>query len=590
MIGKTLRSLTALTVALVAVVPLSGANAAGGGVFTTIDLLQSIDVNAPINPYNGKANEYVGYNLMQLGWAKNSLTDPNDLYPGMAKSWTLSSDGTKLTVNIQPQAKWSDGTPVTSKDIKTSVGLGISEGNNPIAVTILNDKSLVFVQPEGATSNTFVRSMLTIPLVPDSFWGAMIPASLWDNAATASDPKASADARAKASASIAALGKTLVSIGPKKDISSGPFTLKRVNPGEAILTTNPYFFDAAKIDPTTVVLKSFSGNQQIWSYLMSGRLDAAPYTSVPSNVLKSLLAVKGNATVLGLSQVGASLAFNQSVEPFNNVHVRRGLAYLIDRGIVTKIGEPTSGSVSVYTTGLIGPAAKLFMDVAVNHFNTYAVDKTKAADEFTQAGLTQQSGQWMLANGKPFTVNIQVPGGFSDWVVAGQAIATGLTADGINSQLETSPDYPTYLKDLAAGKFPVGFWLTSFGPGPYFAYQRIYGLANGWTTAGLNVTHAAAGTNKNWMGSPETQTLNGKIINPGELAASLNQLTGDAQKKVVAQLAELTNDQLPVIQIWDYINLQFINDNRYTNFPPANSDVLRNSPGVWMQLGYVKRK
>ena len=45
-----------------------------------------------------------------------------------------------------------------------------------------------------------------------------------------------------------------------------------------------------------------------------------------------------------------------------------------------------------------------------------------------------------------------------------------------------------------------------------------------------------------------------------------------------------------MIQLWDYINLQFINTNNYTNFPPEGSDVLRSSPGVWMQLGYIKKK
>jgi len=169
--GKNRRNLTALTaaVALVALSGCSGGSPSTKGVFTAIDELQSIDVNAPMNPYNAKANEFLGYNLMQLGWAKNSLTDPNALYPAMAKSWTLSPDGTKLTVNIQPNAKWSDGTRVTSKDIKTSVGLGISQGNDPVAVKVIDDKTIEFEEPEGVVSNSFVRSMLTIPLVPDSF-------------------------------------------------------------------------------------------------------------------------------------------------------------------------------------------------------------------------------------------------------------------------------------------------------------------------------------------------------------------------------------------------------------------------------------
>lgn len=109
-----------------------------GAVFTTIDELQAIDVDAQINPYNAKANEFGGYNKMQLAWGKNSLSNPNHLYPGLAAKWSLSADGSALAAHLQPDAKWSDGTPVTSKDVKTSVALGISQGNNPVSIGIVN--------------------------------------------------------------------------------------------------------------------------------------------------------------------------------------------------------------------------------------------------------------------------------------------------------------------------------------------------------------------------------------------------------------------------------------------------------------------
>lgn len=586
--------LAGVSVAAVVALALTGCtdSAPGGGksaaIFTTIDENQAIDVNAPINPYNSKANEFSGYNEEQLAWSKNSLTDPNDMLPGLAKSWKLSSDGTRLTVTLQPKAKWSDGTSITAKDIKASVGLGISQGNAPLVVKTINDSTVELDEPAGATSNSFVHSALTIDIVPNSFWGSKIPASLWKDAATASDPKASKTAQSTAAAAIAALGKKLAPIGPKKDISAGPFTLTRVNPGEAVLTKNKYFFAADKIDPSQVVLKSYSGNQQIWSYLKGAKLDAAPYTSTPPDVLKSILAVKGNMTVSGLSQVSAALAFNQKIAPFDNVHVRRGLAYAIDRATVTKVGEGTSGKVSGPTSGLIQAASKVFLGGAAGDLNAYNVDKSKMVEEFTAAGLKQVNGKWMRADGTPFTVNIQVPNGFSDWVAGGKSITSQLSSLGVTSQLETSADYPTYLKDLADGKFAVGFWLVALGPGPYSAYQRVYGSANGWSPAGANVLHSAAGSNGNWMGSPESEQLDGASIDPGRLAASLAEVSGAKQKAVVSKLAKLTNDQLPIIQLWDYINLQFINTTRFTHYPATNAGILANSPGVWMQYGYVK--
>src|SRR5262245_45196294 len=49
----------------------------GGGTYTSIDSKHAIDVNAPINPYNGHGNAFQGYNAMQLAWPKNDLKDVN---------------------------------------------------------------------------------------------------------------------------------------------------------------------------------------------------------------------------------------------------------------------------------------------------------------------------------------------------------------------------------------------------------------------------------------------------------------------------------------------------------------------------------
>ena len=62
----------------------------------------------------------------------------------------------------------------------------------------------------------------------------------------------------------------------------------------------------------------------------------------------------------------------------------------------------------------------------------------------------------------------------------------------------------------------------------------------------------------------------------------------DQAKDTIVKLAKYTNEQLPMIQIWNYVNVQFTNTSRYTNFPEANCECLRLSHGVWMQLGYIQ--
>src|SRR5690606_22290255 len=87
-----------------------------------------------------------------------------------------------------------------------------------------------------------------------------------------------------------------------------------------------------------------------------------------------------------------------------------------------------------------------------------------------------------------------------------------------------------------------------------------------------------------WMHLP--RTVDG--VDPGRLAADLGRLQVDEQRETVARLARFTGDQLPVIQLWDARNVAYVNTTRFRGFPQNDSDALGLSPGVWMQLGYLR--
>lgn len=42
----------------------------------------------------------------------------NNIVPGLAKDWRISSDGLVYTFNLRDNLKWSDGSPLTSKDFE----------------------------------------------------------------------------------------------------------------------------------------------------------------------------------------------------------------------------------------------------------------------------------------------------------------------------------------------------------------------------------------------------------------------------------------------------------------------------------------
>jgi peptide/nickel transport system substrate-binding protein len=571
-------------------------------VFTSIPRDNPITTGAPMNPFNASGNTFPGYDTMHLGWDKKNPLDSSDFFPGLASSW--KSGPGSLTVELQPKAKWSDGTPVTVDDVQASLAIALTQGNATVGAGVLTQgldvasvKSLgphtvEIVEVAGANNLQFVPLVLSQPIVAAAVYGSMLPPDVWQTIAASQDPAPGAASTAQAAVDkLNAIGQKVSAFAPAKDVSAGPFVVTRINPGSVVMDRNKYFYDLGKIAPKQVVLRNYSGNAQIWGYMTNGELDAAPFTSTPTNVLKRILSA-GYKQVDGINYVNASIAFNQSVVPYNNRAVRQALAYIIDRKAVTKVGEPVGGTASITTTGLVGAAAKQWLTPEqLSGLTPYDLDQVKATQLLQSAGLTKSGKQWMLPDGKPWTITLQTVSGFSDWIAGSTVIANELTDFGIPTKPAITADFATYKKEMAAGKYAVGWWLTALSNRPSSAFQRLYGADDGYTAIGANVKHATGTAAGNWQNGPTSFTVKGQTIDPGALTARLSILGPAGQKPIVQQLALATNQEMPVIQIWDYTNVQFVNEKRFTNFPKTGQDgLLSNSAGVWMMQGFVQAR
>ena len=96
-----------------------------------------------LNPFVGVNEEE--YTIWAIQWELLINFDPEDLTPapGIAESWEVSEDNKTITFNLVKGANWSDGEPITSKDVKYSL-------------EVLGDNGLLFT---GYTSS--VKSIKT---------------------------------------------------------------------------------------------------------------------------------------------------------------------------------------------------------------------------------------------------------------------------------------------------------------------------------------------------------------------------------------------------------------------------------------------
>jgi len=76
------------------------------------------DANGSFRPY------ILDYNLMQYAHRHPNFTEVKEggfhFFPGVAESWALDYEGKQVFIKINPDARWSDGEPITTEDVSFS--------------------------------------------------------------------------------------------------------------------------------------------------------------------------------------------------------------------------------------------------------------------------------------------------------------------------------------------------------------------------------------------------------------------------------------------------------------------------------------
>jgi peptide/nickel transport system substrate-binding protein len=128
-----------------------------------------------LNPFVGLDEE--DFTAWALNWDLLVNFSPKDLSPtaGIAKSWTVSKDQRTITFKLDPTAKWSDGKPVTSGDVKWSLDV---LGSNGALFTSYTDNITSIDTPDPHTvvihtkrPDARIVGGLFIYILPKHIWG-----------------------------------------------------------------------------------------------------------------------------------------------------------------------------------------------------------------------------------------------------------------------------------------------------------------------------------------------------------------------------------------------------------------------------------
>ena len=328
--------------------------------------------------------------------------------PALARSWTVSKDGTVFTVKLRRGLKFSDGAPFNADDVIFSFKVYLDEklhsphrdllmvAGKPLRVEKLDSWTVRFTFPSPYA--TLERVFDTVPMLPrhllekdylegkiDQAWGLNTP--------------------------------------PDKIVGLGPFRLKQFVPGERIvLERNPYYWKVDSkgqklpyLDELTFlivpsqdaqVVRFEAGDTQVISGLSADNFVALEpqqnsrhfklYDAGPSLEYNFLMFNLNDDT-----QANAEVAGKQ--QWFRDVRFRQAVSAAIDRAAIVRLVY--HGRATILSTH-ITPGNKLWFNKAIKP-PVHSTDKAK--ELFKSAGFSwNSSGKLLDRAGQPVEFTILV--------------------------------------------------------------------------------------------------------------------------------------------------------------------------------------
>jgi peptide/nickel transport system substrate-binding protein len=364
----------------------SGGSSGGGGTgpastASTLVIANAVKVDT-LDPEANSVNEsiWLDQNLY------SRLLQPNatgtGLLPDLASSWSISPNGLTYTFHLRPDAKFSNGQPVTASDVVYSI-----------------DRSRAFSGGWG-----FLLTAVKTITAPDAHTVVI----------TLSQPHAPllADLAMYAYSVVPEnLVKSEGSSFFQHPVGSGPFKVTSYNPdSEVDLARNPYFYGTKpKISKVRVLIVP-DDNTRV---LMLESKKADVIENPPGNLVSQIDKTPGLHVQLFPSTRVDFIQLDEHFKPFKSQLVREALNYAINRKSIVQVayqGHATEGSSFM-------PYKMKFWDSALS---PYPYDPAKARKLLAQAGYPHGFSTFLI------TVSGDVAGQAEAIVLKSELAAVGI--------------------------------------------------------------------------------------------------------------------------------------------------------------------
>jgi peptide/nickel transport system substrate-binding protein len=307
--------------------------------------------------------------MFAVGLASAQLVNatPNgQLKPQLASSWTQAPNKLSWTVTLRPGLKFSNGAPLTAKDVVSTFDAILSPTSQSPAASSFSG-ILKSVTGSGST----VVFHLDAPY--EDFPYLLTGANTW----------------------ILPAG-TNATNWINNPVGAGQFTLEKYTAGQGITyKKNPYYWDASAVDLAAVNVTFYSSDQSELLAFQSGQIDQIDSDPAAAAALGSSYRQERSGYVKF-----DGLTFNVDKAPFNSVAVRQAVAWALNRPAIVQTAYAGQASVgndvatfpdySVQPQGLTARSQNLTEVKKLLGSQVISFTITTYTDEQTYAQLIQQ--------------------------------------------------------------------------------------------------------------------------------------------------------------------------------------------------------
>jgi len=478
------------------------------------------------NPFNGSDT------LLSIGFVYETLAYINPLQNGkatpmLATSWAWGAGNKSLTFTIRQGVKFSDGSPMSAKDVvytfdllKKYPALDLTGVWSVLSSVTQSGSDQVTMDFSSPAVPWFYYIADQTPIVPEAVWS------------TISNPVAYADSR---------------------PVGTGPYLVNPCSATNITYTANPHYWQPGEPKITKVEYPAFTSNNTANDELANGQ---AQWGSQYIPAITSFYTSKSPDFHYWFPPtVNVSLVPNLTNSQLSNVKVRQAMSYAVNRSQVSSIGE-SGYEPPANQAGIVTPTFSSVLDSSqLAQYGNYSYNPAKAKQLLAEAGYTMKGGVMTNAKGQQLSFSVINIGDYSDWVASMQVIQQNLAAVGI----KLTPDNLTntdFDADLYNGKYQLAYYdQQTFGPSPYYELNNWLNSAD---TAPIGKT---AATNYERYISPATENL----LN--QYSATTNAAT---QQSILDQLQLVMLSDVPIIPVVEAVDWYQYDTASFSGWPTAS--------------------